>query len=59
MYLYQPVHVAAQYGETTFLNHIVGRYGADIEVPDKDGRHPLHWYVENYSDFNFKRRKKN
>lgn len=43
--LYQAVHVAAQYGQTTFLNHIIARYGADFDAPDNDGRSPLHWYV--------------
>ncbi|KAL6517555.1 hypothetical protein OROMI_033256 [Orobanche minor] len=40
---YRPVHVAAQYGQTTFLNHIVATYHADFNVPDNDGRTPLHW----------------
>ncbi|KAL0422479.1 UNVERIFIED_CONTAM: putative protein S-acyltransferase 23 [Sesamum latifolium] len=38
-----PVHVAAQYGQTGFLNYIVAKYHADFDVPDNDGRSPLHW----------------
>lgn len=40
---YRAVHVAAQYGQTSFLNHIVAKYHADFDVPDNDGRSPLHW----------------
>ncbi|KAK7252246.1 hypothetical protein RIF29_36062 [Crotalaria pallida] len=40
---YRAVHVAAQYGQTAFLNHIVVKYQADFDVPDNDGRSPLHW----------------
>lgn len=40
----QAVHVAAQYGKTAFLNHIVAKYQADFEAPDNEGRSPLHWY---------------
>lgn len=40
---YRAVHVAAQYGQTAFLNHIVAKYHADFDVPDNDGRSPLHW----------------
>ncbi|XP_073034485.1 LOW QUALITY PROTEIN: probable protein S-acyltransferase 23 [Primulina eburnea] len=40
---YRAVHVAAQYGQTTFLNHIIAKYHADFNVPDNDGRSPLHW----------------
>ncbi|XP_016506745.1 putative protein S-acyltransferase 23 isoform X1 [Nicotiana tabacum] len=40
---YRAVHVAAQYGQTAFLNHIVAKYQADLNVPDNDGRSPLHW----------------
>ncbi|XP_057416841.1 probable protein S-acyltransferase 23 isoform X2 [Lotus japonicus] len=40
---YRAVHVAAQYGQTAFLNHIVVKYHADFDVPDNDGRSPLHW----------------
>ncbi|KAG2410029.1 protein S-acyltransferase [Vigna angularis] len=40
---YRAVHVAAQYGQTSFLNHIVVKYHTDFDVPDNDGRSPLHW----------------
>ncbi|KAM7479065.1 hypothetical protein LguiA_027278 [Lonicera macranthoides] len=40
---YRAVHVAAQYGQTAFLNHIIAKYHADFDVPDNDGRSPLHW----------------
>ncbi|KAK9286266.1 hypothetical protein L1049_014654 [Liquidambar formosana] len=40
---YRAVHVAAQYGQTAFLNHIIAKYNADFDVPDNDGRSPLHW----------------
>lgn len=43
--LLQAVHVAAQYGQTAFLYHIVAKYHADYDAPDNDGRSPLHWYV--------------
>ncbi|GKU99865.1 hypothetical protein SLEP1_g12649 [Rubroshorea leprosula] len=40
---YQTTHVAAQYGQTAFLYHIVSRWNADPDAPDNDGRSPLHW----------------
>ncbi|KAG6739937.1 hypothetical protein POTOM_057558 [Populus tomentosa] len=43
MYGYQTTHVAAQYGQTAFLYHIVSKWNADPDVPDVDGRSPLHW----------------
>ncbi|XP_054804837.1 protein S-acyltransferase 24-like isoform X2 [Prosopis cineraria] len=43
MYGYQATHVAAQFGQTTFLYHIVSKWNADPDVPDNDGRSPLHW----------------
>ncbi|KAM7508274.1 hypothetical protein LguiA_018727 [Lonicera macranthoides] len=43
MYGYQTTHVAAQYGQTAFLYHIVTKWNADPDVPDSDGRSPLHW----------------
>ncbi|XP_024031881.1 protein S-acyltransferase 24 [Morus notabilis] len=43
MYGYQTTHVAAQYGQTAFLYHIVSKWNADPDVPDNDGRTPLHW----------------
>lgn len=42
----QAVHVAAQYGQTAFINHLVAKYHADFDAPDRDGRSPLHWYVK-------------
>lgn len=41
----QTTHVAAQYGQTAFLYHIVSKWNADPDVPDNDGRSPLHWYM--------------
>ncbi|RLN08898.1 protein S-acyltransferase 24-like [Panicum miliaceum] len=43
LYEYQTIHVAAQYGQTAFLYHIVAKWNADYDVPDYDGRSPLHW----------------
>ncbi|KAJ8768158.1 hypothetical protein K2173_021098 [Erythroxylum novogranatense] len=43
MYGYQATHVAAQYGQTAFMYHIVSKWNADPDVPDNDGRSPLHW----------------
>ncbi|CAL0330462.1 unnamed protein product [Lupinus luteus] len=40
---YQTTHVAAQYGQTAFLYHVVSKWNADPDVPDNDGRSPLHW----------------
>ncbi|KAI3801786.1 hypothetical protein L1987_29901 [Smallanthus sonchifolius] len=42
-YGYQTTHVAAQYGQTALLYHIVTKWNADPDVPDNDGRSPLHW----------------
>ncbi|KAG1363979.1 Protein S-acyltransferase 24 [Cocos nucifera] len=42
LYGYQTTHVAAQYGQTAFLYHIVTKWNADPDVPDNDGRSPLH-----------------
>jgi palmitoyltransferase len=41
----QTTHVAAKYGQTAFLYHIVSKWNADPDVPDVDGRSPLHWYM--------------
>lgn len=41
----QTTHVAAQYGQTAFLYHVVTKWNADPDVPDNDGRSPLHWYA--------------
>ncbi|GAV82080.1 zf-DHHC domain-containing protein/Ank_2 domain-containing protein [Cephalotus follicularis] len=43
MYGYQTTHVAAQYGQTALLYHIVSKWNADPDVSDSDGRSPLHW----------------
>lgn len=43
LYGYQTTHVAAQYGQTAFLYHVVAKWNADPDVPDNDGRSPLHW----------------
>lgn len=40
---YTVCHVAAQYGQTSLLYHIAMKWGADMDVPDNDGRTPLHW----------------
>lgn len=40
---YRPTHVAAQYGQTALLYHIVIKWGAEVDAPDNDGRSPLHW----------------
>ncbi|XP_027368906.1 protein S-acyltransferase 24 isoform X2 [Abrus precatorius] len=40
---YQTTHVAAQYGQTAFLYHVVSKWNADPDVADNDGRSPLHW----------------
>lgn len=42
----QTTHVAAQYGQTAFLYHIVSKWNADPDVPDNEGRTPLHWYSD-------------
>nr|GEV86163.1 protein S-acyltransferase 24-like [Tanacetum cinerariifolium] len=43
VYGYQITHVAAQYGQTALLYHIVTKWNADPDTPDNDGRSPLHW----------------
>ncbi|XP_054804838.1 protein S-acyltransferase 24-like [Prosopis cineraria] len=43
IYGYQTTHVAAQFGQTAFLYHIVSKWNADPDVPDNNGRSPLHW----------------
>lgn len=40
---YKAAHIAAQYGQTGFLYHIIAKYGAEFDSPDNDGRSPLHW----------------
>ncbi|XVF48001.1 hypothetical protein PTKIN_Ptkin03bG0155200 [Pterospermum kingtungense] len=44
IYGYQITHIAAQYGQTAFLYHVVSKWNDDLDVPDNDGRSPLHWY---------------
>ncbi|XP_062202043.1 probable protein S-acyltransferase 23 [Phragmites australis] len=39
---YRIDHIAAQYGQTSFLHHIISKYGADFDALDNDGRSPLH-----------------
>ncbi|KAA3486048.1 protein S-acyltransferase 24-like isoform X1 [Gossypium australe] len=36
-------HVATQYGQTAFLYYVVSKWNADPDVPDNEGRSPLHW----------------
>ncbi|KAI3495995.1 hypothetical protein L1887_38344 [Cichorium endivia] len=43
VYGYQTTHVAAQYGQTAYLYHIVTKWNADTDIPDNEGRSPLHW----------------
>nr|GMD95089.1 protein S-acyltransferase 24 [Ipomoea batatas] len=43
IYGYQAIHVAAQYGQTAFIYYIVRKWNAYPDVPDNDGRSPLHW----------------
>ncbi|KAG1327099.1 Protein S-acyltransferase 24 [Cocos nucifera] len=51
LYGYQTAHVAAQYGQTAFLYHIITKWNADPDVPDNDGRSPLHWAAyKGYAD---------
>jgi len=37
--------VAAQYGHTSFIYHLITKWGAEVDAPDNDGRSPLHWYT--------------
>uniref|UniRef100_A0ACD5Z8H6 Uncharacterized protein n=1 Tax=Avena sativa TaxID=4498 RepID=A0ACD5Z8H6_AVESA len=51
LYGYQATHVAAQYGQTTFIYHVVAKWNANPDVPDNDGRSPLHWAAyKGYAD---------
>lgn len=45
LYVTQAVHIASQYGQTAFLDHIIVNYNADLDAPDNGGRTALHWYV--------------
>ncbi|CAM8971709.1 unnamed protein product [Rhodiola kirilowii] len=40
---FRAVHIAAQYGQTAFLDHLIFKYNADINAPDNGGRTALHW----------------
>ena len=41
---YTVLHVAAQYGHTSFIHRLVMRWNAaDFDKRDNDGRTPLHW----------------
>ena len=40
---YTVLHVAAQYGHTSFIHRLVMRWSADFDKRDNDGRTPLHW----------------
>ncbi|KAG0503415.1 hypothetical protein HPP92_003487 [Vanilla planifolia] len=44
-FIIETTHVAAQYGQTAFLYNIVAKWNADPDLPDNDGRSPLHWSV--------------
>nr|GMD95090.1 Protein S-acyltransferase 24 [Ipomoea batatas] len=46
IYGYQAIHVAAQYGQTAFIYYIVRKWNAYPDVPDNDGRSPLHCDVK-------------
>ncbi|XP_024631328.1 protein S-acyltransferase 24 [Medicago truncatula] len=51
-YGYQTTHVAAQYGHTAFLYHLVSKWNAEPDVPDNEGRSPLHWAAyKGFADF--------
>eukprot|EP00798_Chlamydomonas_sp_ICE-L_P004755 gene4755-34505_t len=40
---YQITHVAAQYGQTAVLYHLALKWNVNIDIPDDDGRCPIHW----------------
>jgi len=46
-FVVQAVHVASQYGQTAFVNHIIVDYAADYNALDIEGRSPLHWAAYN------------
>ena len=39
----QPAHIAAQYGHTSALYHLVLRWNCDFNSLDNENRTPLHW----------------
>jgi hypothetical protein len=39
----QPSHIAAQYGHTSALYHLVLRWNCDFNALDNENRTPLHW----------------
>jgi len=48
---YAACHVAAQYGQTAVLYHLSMKWAVDTDVPDADGRTPLHWAAyKGYAD---------
>eukprot|EP00877_Chromochloris_zofingiensis_P000754 jgi/Chrzof1/1067/Cz01g38320.t1 len=48
---YTLCHVAAQYGQTAVLYHLALKWGVDVDIPDNDGRTPLHWAAyKGYAD---------
>ncbi|XP_052880117.1 protein S-acyltransferase 24-like isoform X2 [Gossypium arboreum] len=42
-YIIEITHVATQYGQTAFLYYVVSKWNANPDVPDNEGRSPLHW----------------
>lgn len=40
---YSVCHVAAQYGQTSSIYLLYMKWGIDTNLPDNDGRTPLHW----------------
>ncbi|CAM8974191.1 unnamed protein product [Rhodiola kirilowii] len=40
---FRAMHIAAQYGQTAFLDHLIFKYNANINAPDNGGRTALHW----------------
>ncbi|TYH93260.1 hypothetical protein ES332_A13G241900v1 [Gossypium tomentosum] len=42
-YIIEITNVATQYGQTAFLYYVVSKWNANPDVPDNEGRSPLHW----------------
>lgn len=40
---YSVCHVAAQYGQASIIYHVYMKWGINTDMPDNDGRTPLHW----------------